>query len=269
MCGIVGILGRSGVRERVIDGLSRLEYRGYDSAGIALMDSDGRVSIRRSVGKLAALRDNLKLAPLSGLVGIGHTRWATHGPATENNAHPHATQNVTLVHNGIIENYAELRAELEAEGVRFGSDTDTEVAAQLLERLLPQSNSLEEAFRRLLELIHGSYALAVIFDGRPDLIYAARHGSPLAIGYGEAAEDGSAEMFIGSDALALAPFTDQVTYLEDGDWAVIRSDRVVIYDAEGEEVTREIVKVPSSSSAVEKGTDVDQPRNLAKSVTVE
>ena len=123
MCGIVGILGRSDVTERVIDGLSQLEYRGYDSAGIALMDSDGRVSIRRSVGKLAALRDNLKLAPLGGLVGIGHTRWATHGPATENNAHPHATQNVTLVHNGIIENYAELRAELEAEGVRFGSDT--------------------------------------------------------------------------------------------------------------------------------------------------
>ncbi|QIQ87530.1 glutamine--fructose-6-phosphate transaminase (isomerizing) [Erythrobacter sp.] len=275
MCGIVGILGRSDVTERVIDGLSRLEYRGYDSAGIALMDLDGRVSIRRSIGKLDALRDKLTTAPMSGLVGIGHTRWATHGPATEANAHPQATRNVTLVHNGIIENYAELRAELEAEGAKFSSDTDTEVAAQVLERLLSQTDSLDDAFKRMLGLIHGSYALAVIFEGRPDLIYAARHGSPLAIGYGEAAEDGSAEMFIGSDALALAPFTDQVTYLEDGDWAVIRSDRVVIYDGEGEEVTRDIVKVPVASSAIEKGPyrhfmlkEIhDQPQTLARLLT--
>lgn len=275
MCGIVGILGRSDVTERVVDGLSRLEYRGYDSAGIALMDPTGRVSIRRSVGKLEALRETLGNAPISGLLGIGHTRWATHGAAIEENAHPHATKSVTLVHNGIIENYVELRADLEAEGVKFSSDTDTEVAAQVLERLLSQTGNLDDAFKGMLGLIHGSYALAVIFEGRPDVIYAARHGSPLAIGYGEAAEDGSAEMFIGSDALALAPFTDHVTYLEDGDRAIIWSDRVVIHDEEGVEVTREIVKVPTSSSAVEKGPyrhfmlkEIhDQPHSLAQLLT--
>lgn len=272
MCGIVGILGRSDVTERVVEGLSRLEYRGYDSAGVALMDESGQIAIRRSVGKLQNLRSALEKAPLSGLVGIGHTRWATHGAATEINAHPHSTANVTLVHNGIIENYAELRAELEAEGVAFSSDTDTEVAAQLLERLLGKTDSLEEAFERLLGLIHGSYALAVIFAGRRDVMFAARHGSPLAIGYGELAEDGTSEMFIGSDALALAPFTDRVSYLEDGDWAVVRADRVVIRDAAGDEVVRDVVTVPASIASAEKGPfrhymlkEIhDQPQTLAR-----
>ncbi|MHA6334530.1 glutamine--fructose-6-phosphate transaminase (isomerizing) [Qipengyuania sp. CAU 1752] len=272
MCGIVGILGRSDVTERVVEGLSRLEYRGYDSAGVALMDEHGTIAIRRSVGKLQNLRSALESAPLSGLLGIGHTRWATHGAATELNAHPHSTANVTLVHNGIIENYAELRAELEAEGVVFSSDTDTEVAAQLLERLLGAADSLEAAFERLLGLIHGSYALAVIFAGRRDVMFAARHGSPLAIGYGELAEDGTSEMFIGSDALALAPFTDRVSYLEDGDWAVVRADRVVIRDAAGSEVVRDVVTVPTSIASAEKGPfrhymlkEIhDQPQTLAQ-----
>ncbi|MBY6016092.1 glutamine--fructose-6-phosphate transaminase (isomerizing) [Qipengyuania gaetbuli] len=272
MCGIVGILGRRDVTERVVEGLSRLEYRGYDSAGVALMDESGQIAIRRSVGKLQNLRSALEKAPLSGLVGIGHTRWATHGAATEFNAHPHSTANVTLVHNGIIENYAELRAELEAEGVVFSSDTDTEVAAQLLERLLGKTDSLEDAFERLLKLIHGSYALAVIYAGRRDVMFAARHGSPLAIGYGELAEDGTSEMFIGSDALALAPFTDRVSYLEDGDWAVVRADRVVIRDAAGDEVVRDVVTVPASIASTEKGPfrhymlkEIhDQPQTLAR-----
>lgn len=272
MCGIVGILGRSDVTERVVEGLSRLEYRGYDSAGVALMDESGQIAIRRSVGKLQNLRSALETAPLSGLVGIGHTRWATHGVATELNAHPHSTANVTLVHNGIIENYADLRAELEAEGVVFSSYTDTEVVAQLLERLLGATDSLEEAFERLLGLIHGSYALAVIFAGRGDVVFAARHGSPLAIGYGELAEDGTSEMFIGSDALALAPFTDRVSYLDDGDWAVVRADRVVIRDAAGDEVVRDVVTVPASVASAEKGPfrhymlkEIhDQPQTLAR-----
>lgn len=272
MCGIVGILGRSDVTARVVEGLSRLEYRGYDSAGVALMDESGQIAIRRSVGKLQNLRSSLETKPLSGLVGIGHTRWATHGAATEFNAHPHSTSKVTLVHNGIIENYAELRAELEAEGVVFTSDTDTEVAAQLLDRLVTTTSELEEAFQRLLGLIRGSYALAVIFAGRRDVMFAARHGSPLAIGYGNQAEDGTAEMYIGSDALALAPFTDRVSYLEDGDWAVVRSDQVVIRDIAGEEVVRDVVTVPPSMASAEKGPfrhfmlkEIhDQPQTLAR-----
>lgn len=272
MCGIVGILGRSDVAERVVEGLSRLEYRGYDSAGVAFMDGNGAIAVRRSVGKLQNLRRALEEAPLSGLVGIGHTRWATHGAATELNAHPHSTAKVALVHNGIIENYAELRAELEAEGVVFSSDTDTEVVAQLLERLLGSTDNLEEAFERLLGLIHGSYALAVIFAGRRDVMFAARHGSPLAIGYGEIAEDGTSEMFVGSDALALAPFTDRISYLEDGDWAVVRADRVVIRDTAGDEVVRGVITVPASIASAEKGPyrhymlkEIhDQPQTLAR-----
>lgn len=253
MCGIIGILSHSDAAGRIIQGLSCLEYRGYDSAGLALMDEAGQVGLRRSVGKVSALKTILEQNPLSGRLGIGHTRWATHGAATQANAHPHKSRNVTLVHNGIIENYAELRAELETKGIRFASETDTEVATHLLESLLPTSETLEEAFRCLLRRITGSYALAVMFEGYPDLLFAARQGSPLAIGYGEGAEDGSAEMFLGSDALALAPFTTRVSYLEDGDWAIIRRDRVLIFDAKGNEITRDLVEVPTSSWSVDKG----------------
>jgi len=253
MCGIIGILSHSDATSRILDGLSRLEYRGYDSAGVAVMDGDGKIDIRRSVGKLGALRSLVDRAPLTGRMGIGHTRWATHGAPTETNAHPHRTRNVTLVHNGIIENYAELRSELEAKGIRISSDTDTEVAAHLLESLLHKSERLEDAFRCLLKRISGSYALAVMFDGYPDLLFAARQGSPLAIGYGDATHDGTHEMFLGSDALALAPFTTRVSYLEDGDWAIIRPDRVLIFDALGNAVTRDVVEVPTSHWSVDKG----------------
>lgn len=276
MCGIVGIVGRSDVTDRILDGLARLEYRGYDSAGLALMDAAGRINTRRCVGKLTALRSSLENAPLAGNLGIGHTRWATHGAATELNAHPHRTANVTLVHNGIIENYADLRAELEANGSVFTSETDTEVAAHLLESLLPEARSLDEAFMALLHRIVGSYALAVIFEGYPQLMFAARQGSPLAIGYGPISEDGSAEMFLGSDALALAPFTERVSYLEDGDWAVLRPDRVLVFDAKCREVIREIVTVPVENWSVDKGPHRhfmikeihDQPQSLARLLSV-
>lgn len=272
---LFGVLGRSDVTQRIFDGLSRLEYRGYDSVGIALMDRAGAVSVRRSVGKLQALHDLFAVSPASGTTGIGHTRWATHGLATEENAHPHRTRNVTLVHNGIIENYAEIRRELEADGVVFASDTDTEVAAHLLERFLSGSNTLDEAFARLLARIVGSYAIAAIIDGYPDLILVARQGSPVAIGYGEVEEDGTAEMFLGSDALALSPFTERVSYLEDGDWAILRPDRVRIFGASGHEVTREIVTVPATTWSVDKGPyrhfmmkEIhDQPQSLARLLT--
>lgn len=272
MCGIIGILGRSDVTERLVDGLSRLEYRGYDSAGLALMGADDRVSVRRAVGKLDALRAMLAENPMAGRLGIGHTRWATHGAATVDNAHPHRAGQVTLVHNGIIENYNELRRDLEAQGVSFTSQTDTEVAARYLDHLLPHYKTLDEAFSALLSRIVGSYALVVIFEGYPDLLFAARQGSPLAIGYGQADETGQAEMFVGSDALALAPFTEQVSYLEDGDWAAIRSDQVRIFDRIGAEVTREITTVPAAIWSVDKGPyrhfmlkEIhDQPDTLAR-----
>ncbi len=271
MCGIIAVLGRSDVTNRLVEGLARLEYRGYDSAGIAVQDALGRIHIRRAVGKLDALREVLASTPVSGIAGLGHTRWATHGPATIDNAHPHFTANVTLVHNGIIENYAELKAELVAEGVRFSSSTDTEVVAHLLERLLRQTSTPEEAFDRLLELLVGSYALAVLVKRYGDRLFVARKGSPLAIGYGPCDQNGLGEMFVGSDALALAPFTDQIAYLEDGDRAVITRERVLITNARGQEVAREIVTVPASQAAVVKGPYAhfmlkeihDQPHGLA------
>src|SRR6056297_323069 len=242
MCGIVGIVGQSDVTARLVDGLQRLEYRGYDSAGIAVANGTG-VDVRRAVGKLDNLRSALSANAPMGRVGIGHTRWATHGGATETNAHPHKAGCVTLVHNGIIENHAQLGAELAATGVRMVSQTDTEVAAALLNQLLMRAETLDEAFLNLLDQLVGSFALAVVFDGYPDLMFVARQGSPLAIGHGEAGGDRGAEMFIGSDALALAPFTDQVSYLEDGDWAVIRPDRVEIFDRNGGAVTREVLTI--------------------------
>ncbi len=271
MCGIVGILGKSDVTGRIVDGLQRLEYRGYDSAGIAVANGSA-IDVRRAVGKLDNLRSALLADAPSGRVGIGHTRWATHGAASETNAHPHRVGCVTLVHNGIIENHGQLRAELEAKGVRLTSQTDTEVAAAWLNLLLGRSETLDEAFLCLLDKLVGSYALAIVFEGYPDLMFVARQGSPLAIGYGETDEDGSAEMFIGSDALALAPFTDQVTYLEDGDWAAIRPDRVEIFDRNGVAVTRDVLTIPTEDLVVDKGPwphfmrkeIEEQPESLAR-----
>lgn len=250
MCGIVGILGKTDVQDRILDGLSRLEYRGYDSAGVAIMN-DAKVSVSKAVGKLQNLKSNLVRRPLFGRVGIGHTRWATHGAANTENAHPHRAGCVTVVHNGIIENYAELKSELLAQGVVFASDTDTEVIAQLMCVALQATSVLEKAFADTLAKLIGSFAIAVIVDGHEDVMLVARSGSPLAIGYGEPDELGASEMFVGSDALA--PFTQNLSYMEDGDWAVITPDRVIVRDHTGSEVFREIQHVPLENFTVDKG----------------
>ncbi|MEW9920353.1 glutamine--fructose-6-phosphate transaminase (isomerizing) [Marimonas sp. MJW-29] len=252
MCGIVGILGQSDVANRLLEGLARLEYRGYDSAGIGVMERS-RVKVLRAAGKLDNLRGEVHQGKPKGRVGIGHTRWATHGAATQGNAHPHRAGDVTLVHNGIIENYIELRQALEAEGVAFTSETDTEVLAHVLDRLVRSSDDLHAACQALLKRIRGSYAIAVLFDGHPDLMFVARNGSPLAIGYGKLANDGTAEMYVGSDALAMTDWTTHVSYLEDGDWAFLRPDRVQIFDRSGVEVSRDIVTVPKDEWLVDKG----------------
>ena len=232
MCGIVGVIGLSPAAPRMLEGLKRLEYRGYDSAGLATL-VDGRIERRRAEGKLGNLAAALVAQPLPGLTGIGHTRWATHGGPTERNAHPHATARVAAVHNGIIENFAALRAELEAAGQVFTSDTDTETVVQLLDVLLAQGMTPEEAAPAALKRLHGAFAMAFIFAGRPDLLIVARHGPALAVGYGEG------EMYVGNDALALAPLTNRISYLEDGDWAVLSPNGVRFMDLDGREVTRE------------------------------
>ncbi|RBI69016.1 glutamine--fructose-6-phosphate transaminase (isomerizing) [Roseovarius sp. TE539] len=252
MCGIIGILGQTPVADRLLDGLARLEYRGYDSAGIAVC-AEGATHVRRAVGKLCNLEALIAGDRPGGRVGIGHTRWATHGGATESNAHPHRAGSVTLVHNGIIENHAALRATLEGQGAHLRSETDTEVAAAWLDHLLGKSRTLDEAFLQLLRDLDGSYALAVVFEGYPDLMFAARQGSPLAIGHGHPAANGTAEMFLGSDALALAPFTDQLSYLEDGDWAILRPDHVSIFDRGGREVVRDVVTIAPREFLPDKG----------------
>jgi glucosamine--fructose-6-phosphate aminotransferase (isomerizing) len=223
MCGIVGILGTSEVAPRLVDALRRLEYRGYDSAGIATLN-DGHLHRRRAEGKLHHLAERLAAEPLGGRTGIGHTRWATHGAATEDNAHPHATERVALVHNGIIENFRELKKEVEAAGRTLASDTDTEIIAHLITIELDRGATPVEAMKKTLAQLQGAFALAAIFDGDDDLMIVARRGSPLAIGLGHG------ETFAGSDAIALAPFTNRVIYLEDGDWAVLTHDKVTIYD---------------------------------------
>ncbi len=271
MCGIVGILGKKDVVSRLLKGLGRLEYRGYDSAGLAVMERS-RVKVVRAAGKLDNLRGVVTLESPKGNVGIGHTRWATHGAATQKNAHPHQVGNVTLVHNGIIENYAELREELEAAGAAFTSETDTEVLAHVLDRLVCCSDDLDTACLGLLQRIRGSYAIAVLFEGYPDLMFVARNGSPLALGYGELAEDGTAEMYVGSDALAMRDWTTHVSYLEDGDWGFLRPDRVQIFDRSGAQVTREIVTVPKDEWQVDKGPHAhfmlkeiyEQPESLGR-----
>src|SRR6056297_177985 len=243
MCGIVGVLGHHEVAPILVEALKRLEYRGYDSAGIATVQ-DGHLDRRRAVGKLVNLSDRLVHDPLAGKSGIGHTRWATHGSPTEANAHPHRAGRVAVVHNGIIENYRDLRGRV---GHRqFESETDTETIAQLCEDFMDQGLPPREAAAETLKLLEGAFALAFLFEGEEDLIVAARRGSPLAIGHGEG------EMFVGSDAIALAPLTERITYLEEGDCAVLTRAGVTITDARGERANREIRTVRMDKSGIDK-----------------
>src|SRR6476660_4121454 len=245
MCGIVGILGRGPVAEQLVDSLKRLEYRGYDSAGVATLEGD-HLERRRAEGKLKNLESRLKAEPLAGHTGIGHTRWATHGRPTENNAHPHATENVAVVHNGIIENFRELRQHLEKQGAKFASETDTEVIVHLVNSYLLKGASPQGAVKASLPRLRGAFALAFVFRGHGDLMIGARKGSPLAIGHGYG------EMYLGSDAIALAAFTDTISDLEDGDWVVLTREVGVIYDAHGTVVNREVLKSGASSFLVDK-----------------
>ena len=233
MCGIVGIVGKDRVAERLLEGLRRLEYRGYDSAGIATL-CNGHIERRRAEGKIDNLAKRMHNDTPEGHIGIGHTRWATHGVPNEVNAHPHATDKVAVVHNGIIENYRELKAELEARGRTLASETDTEVVAHLISQYLDDGLNPADATAKALKRFDGAFALGIIFTGHEDMMIAARKGSPLAIGYG------TGEMFIGSDALALAPMTQRITYLEDGDWAVINGTGATIHNSADEIVERPI-----------------------------
>jgi glucosamine--fructose-6-phosphate aminotransferase (isomerizing) len=246
MCGIVGVIGPNPAAPLLLEALRRLEYRGYDSAGIATL-VNGHIERRRAPGKLANLAAMLDRAPLSGTIGIGHTRWATHGAPTEGNAHPHGTSRVAIVHNGIIENHAELRARLEQEGQEFATETDTETVAQLVDHLLRRGAAPVEAAGAALRQLEGAYALAMVFAGHPELMIGARHGAPLAVGFGEDA------MYLGSDALALAPLTQRIAYLEDGDWTVVSRDQAVFFDPQGREVQREIRRTSVSGAAVGRG----------------
>ena len=246
MCGIIGVTGNGPVVPRLIDSLKRLEYRGYDSAGVACV-VDGHVQRRRAQGKIRNLEAVLAAEPLTATVGIGHTRWATHGAPTTANAHPHKAGRVTLVHNGIIENFAELKAELAAEGHIFESQTDTEVIAHLLDAELKTGRAPLEAFKTTLDRLTGAYALAVLIDGEDDLILGARRGSPLVVGWGED------EMYLGSDALAVGPFTQKISYLEEGDYVAVTKAGARMFDASGAAVERAVVQVSASSAMVEKG----------------
>jgi glutamine---fructose-6-phosphate transaminase (isomerizing) len=246
LCGIVGILGREPVAGQLIDALKRLEYRGYDSAGVATLER-GALTRRRAEGKLRNLETRLAREPLDGLAGIGHTRWATHGKPTEHNAHPHATEKLAVVHNGIIENFRELRDELEKKGAKFGSETDTEVVAHLVTDEMKKGKAPAEAVKAALPRLRGAFALAFLFAGEEDLLIGARKGSPLAIGYGRG------EMYLGSDAIALAPFTDTISYLEDGDWAVVTRKGAQVHDASGRVVERAVQKSNASAFLVDKG----------------
>jgi glucosamine--fructose-6-phosphate aminotransferase (isomerizing) len=246
LCGIVGILGREAVAGQLVDALKRLEYRGYDSAGVATLEH-GALTRRRAEGKLRNLETRLNSDPLNGTIGIGHTRWATHGKPTENNAHPHATEKLAVVHNGIIENFRELREELEKKGAAFRSDTDTEVVAHLVTNEMQSGKSPADAVKAALPRLRGAFALAFLFSGEEDLLIGARKGSPLAVGYGDG------EMFLGSDAIALAPFTDTISYLEDGDWAAVTRKGVEVHDAAGGLVERAVIKSNASAFLVDKG----------------
>ena len=253
MCGIIGIIGKDGVADPLVDALKRLEYRGYDSAGIATLVNGG-IERRRAKGKLENLAKKIAAEPIQGRTGIGHTRWATHGVPNEVNAHPHATDRVAVVHNGIIENFQELRDELAQAGHTLASDTDTEVVCHLITLNLEQGMAPVEATKQALDRLVGAFALGIIFAGEDGLMIAARQGSPLAIGIGEAE---SGEMYLGSDALALAPLTETIMYLEDGDWAVIQTGQyggtVEVYGMDGEKISRATRKTAVSGDAIGKG----------------
>ena len=246
MCGIIGIVGKEPVAERLVDGLKRLEYRGYDSAGVASLN-DGVIERRRAEGKLVNLVRELRDAPLPGNIGIAHTRWATHGAPTTSNAHPHATREVALVHNGIIENFKVLRDELIAKGRTFDSQTDTEVVAHLVSDLVEQGVSPREAVAQVLPRLHGAFALAILFRSHPDLLIGARLGSPLVVGYGDG------ETYLGSDALALAPLTQRIAYLEEGDWVVITRAGAEIFDKDNQPVERPVTISGVSGAMIDKG----------------
>ena len=246
MCGIVGILGQGPVAGSIVEALKRLEYRGYDSAGVATLEN-GRLARRRAEGKLRNLEAKLKAAPLTGAIGIGHTRWATHGKPSETNAHPHASPRLAVVHNGIIENFKSLRQELAANGHAFATETDSEIAAFVVEDELAKGRPPREAVHAALGRLRGAFALVYLFEGEEDLLIGARQGAPLAIGYGEGG------MYLGSDALALAPFTDRVTYLEEGDWVALTREGPDIRDASGSKVERRIQRSPAGSLLAEKG----------------
>ncbi len=247
MCGIVGIVGQGQAAPRLIESLKRLEYRGYDSAGIATLE-DGSLARRRASGKLHNLEAELDRAPLKGSLGIGHTRWATHGAPTEANAHPHAVSGVALVHNGIIENFRELKSHLASAGAGFETQTDTEVVVHMIAAEIASGRTPDEAVRVTLGRLEGAFALAILFEGEEDLLIGARRGSPLAVGYG------NNEMFLGSDAIALAPFTDRIAYLEDGDWAVLSRAGVELRDESGAPLERPVTSVSATNLLVERGT---------------
>src|SRR6476620_1815639 len=246
MCGIVGIVGKSDVAQRLFDGLKRLEYRGYDSAGICTIDH-GKLERRRAEGKLDNLARELAANPLAGVTGIAHTRWATHGAPTVGNAHPHIAGPVALVHNGIIENFKPLRDELLADGRDILSETDSEVVAHLVAREIERGAAPKEAVAAVLPRLHGAFAIAFLFKDHPDTLIAARMGAPLTVGYGEG------ENYLGSDAIAVAPWTQRIAYLEEGDWAAVRRDSIQIFDRENRPVEREIVESGASSAHVEQG----------------
>src|SRR6266404_3642870 len=245
MCGIVGILGRAPVAEQLVDSLKRLEYRGYDSAGVATLEG-GQLERRRAEGKLKNLEARLKAEPLAGHTGIGHTRWATHGKPTENNAHPHATARVAVVHNGIIENFRKLREELEKKGAIFTTETDTEIVLHLVDGYLGKGFKPADAVKETLSQLRGAFALGFIFAGDDDLMIGARNGPPLAIGHGDG------EMYLGSDAIALGPFTDMISYLEDGDWVVLTRKGATIYDKSNAAVHRDAIRHSAATSLVDK-----------------
>ncbi|MDP6706836.1 MAG: glutamine--fructose-6-phosphate transaminase (isomerizing) [Alphaproteobacteria bacterium] len=246
MCGIIGIIGEGEVAPKVLEGLKRLEYRGYDSAGIATL-VNGHIDRRRAEGKLVNLADRLEAEPLAGDIAIGHTRWATHGMPNETNAHPHATNRVALVHNGIIENFRELKEELVAHGSNFATETDTEVVAHLVTAYMNDGMDPVRAAEKALGRLEGAFAFAIIFAGEHDLMVGARRGSPLVVGYGDA------EMYLGSDALALAPLTKRICYLDEGDWVVVRRQGAEIHDRDGAVVEREIKETALAQASISKG----------------